>query len=475
MILTRIHTRHRVNPIPLQLQWLTGLLGLLIFSMPGLATAQFSPRLEMPPVTHGSLSTTPSQESGALSQLFLLLNDHPRLAVVAARTRAAEARIPSARKPADPQLQLGLMNYTIPEFAPMDPTGMVQLQIMQMVPLGHKLSLAGELAEAEAAVEASEIGEVRAQLQAELAGYYYDLAAIDLALKASQESIRLMNEVSLTVEARYRAGGGRQVDLLRARTEIARMVGDTIRIQSDREAILLQLNALLNRSLDTPVTPELTGFPAALPSLKWLDSVAIGSRSMIQSGRLRIDAAAAAQSLADRNLAPDLEVGVQYGFRRGMSANGGMATEGMWSVMVGSSIPIFARSRQIQERDEMRSLKQAAEFELENAIRVNRGLLGQALAQLGRIRALDSLYHDQIVPQAEATAESALAEYRIGGTDFTSVVEARLAVNRYRQEAADIRGEEGKAWASLALLTGISLPQLLADISAGLEASDANH
>ena len=67
-----------------------------------------------------------------------------------ALVRAAQARVPGATRPPDPQLQLGFMNYALAGLAPMATLGMTQLQLMQMVPLGGKLALAGRVAGAQA-------------------------------------------------------------------------------------------------------------------------------------------------------------------------------------------------------------------------------------------------------------------------------------------------------------------------------------
>ncbi|HEU4723027.1 MAG TPA: hypothetical protein VFS59_16820, partial [Gemmatimonadaceae bacterium] len=75
---------------------------------------------------------------------------NPRIAAASALATAARARVPGARRPPDPQLQLGFMNYTLPGLAPMPTLGMNQLQLMQMLPLGGKLRSAGVAADAQA-------------------------------------------------------------------------------------------------------------------------------------------------------------------------------------------------------------------------------------------------------------------------------------------------------------------------------------
>ncbi|HUF29091.1 MAG TPA: hypothetical protein VMM77_00405 [Gemmatimonadaceae bacterium] len=69
--------------------------------------------------------------------------DNPRIAAARSLARAAVARVPSATLPPDPELQLGFMNYALPDLEPMDPLGMTQLQVMQMIPIPGKLRASG--------------------------------------------------------------------------------------------------------------------------------------------------------------------------------------------------------------------------------------------------------------------------------------------------------------------------------------------
>ena len=78
----------------------------------------------------------------------------PRSEAARALARAAFARVPGARRPPDPQLQLGFMNYDLPGLKPMDQLGMNQLQLMQMVPVAGKLGLSGDVAGAQASAQA---------------------------------------------------------------------------------------------------------------------------------------------------------------------------------------------------------------------------------------------------------------------------------------------------------------------------------
>lgn len=131
----------------------------------------------------------------------------------------------------------------------------------------------------------------------------------------------------------------------------------------------------------------------------------------------------------------------------------GRSTDRMGSLMIGASVPIFARSRQLRMREEAGAMTRMARADLLAMRADTRGRVGEAYAALGRARRLAVLYRTTILPQAEATVASALSAYRVGSVDFMTLLDNRMTVNRYRQELATLESEEGKAWADLEMLT----------------------
>ena len=392
--------------------------------------------------------------------------DNPRITAARALFRAATTRIPGAKRPPDPQLQLGFMNYTLPGLAPMPTLGMTQLQLMQMLPLGGKLGLAGRVAGAQAAAVGERASDVVWELRNSTAMAFYDLYATDQQLGVARETLRLLKDVALTAESMYRVGQGRQADVLRAQVEIARMAEDTLRMHAMRATMVARLNALLNRDATTEVaTPALPAFPVALPAREQLDSIAAGTRPMIRAGLEDVRAAEASATLARRELIPDLQVGVQYAQRGAtmttVDASGApmseRTTERMGSLMLGVSVPIFARDRQLQMRVEANAMKAMAEADVAAMRAETRGKIGEAYASLTRARDLATLYRTTVLPQAEATVASAMSAYRSGSVDFMTLLDDRMTVNKYRQELSVLEADEGKAWAELEMLTGREL------------------
>ena len=378
---------------------------------------------------------------------------NPRIAAANALATAARARIPGARRPPDPQLQLGFMNYTLPGLAPMPTLGMNQLQLMQMLPLGGKLRSAGLAADAQASATGERARDVVWETRSAAAMAFYDLYAVDGQLDVSRATLRLLQDVERTAQSMYRVGDGRQADVLRAQVEIARMAEDTLRMQAMRVTMVAKLNALLDRGAEHPIgRAALPGFPDSLPSRASLDSLAATERPMIRAGADEVRAAEASQRLARKEIWPDLQVGVQYAQR-----GGEMGTERMGSLMLGASIPVFARDRQLRMREEAAAMTRMAQADLAAMRAETRGKIGEAYASLMRARSLARLYHSTVLPQADATVASAMSAYRVGGVDFMTLLDDRMTVNRYRQELYALDADQGKAWAELEMLVGRAL------------------
>lgn len=446
----------------------------------GLAAAVALAGVAVPSLVIAQVPTAPvSDGRGAMargaSALVLgamyeqLVTASPRLEAAQALARAAEARVPGSRRPPDPQLQLGIMNRELPSLKPMDPLGMTQLQLMQMVPVAGKLGLAGDVAEAQAAAARSRAADVRWDVRAQAAMAFYDLYQTDRSLDVAIATRRLLQDIATTAQTMYAVGEGRQPDVLRAQVEIARMTEDIVRMETMRTAMDARLATLLNRAPQAePPSPVLPALPADLPPLDSLIRLAEASRPMIQAGREELRGAEAAATLARRELWPDLEVGVQYGWRPGPM---GMGTERMGSLMLGASVPIFARSRQLQMREETVAMRTMAAADLAAMRAETAGRIAASYADWRRARNLGDLYRSTILPQSQVTITSSLAAYRVGDVNFMTLLDNQMTLNRYQQELYALVAEQGKAIAELEMLIGRDLfdPNAVAAPAAGSE------
>ncbi len=375
---------------------------------------------------------------------------NPRLDVARSLASAARARIPTVTRPPDPQLQFGWMNYQLSPLRPMGGLGMSQWQLMQMVPTAGKLRLAGEAATARADAVATRVADVALDVRVRTAMAFYDLYAAEGSLQVASDTRRLLQDIATIADRMYQVGDGRQADVLRATVEVARMQEEIVRMQTMRTVMAARLNALMVRPAETPVgNAVLPVFPVVPATLDSLTRMAEQGRPMILAGKQEVDAADASARLARKEIWPDLLVGVQYGQRPG-----DMGKERMGSLMIGASLPIFAKSRQYKMREEAGAMRAMAAAELSSMQTETRGAVAERYADLWRARRLGDLYRTAVLPQAEATVGSSRAAYRVGSVPFMTLLDAQMTLNRYRQELFTLEAEEGKAWAELEMLVG---------------------
>jgi outer membrane protein TolC len=377
----------------------------------------------------------------------------PRVVAARAAARAATERIGPARRPPDPELQFGLMNRELPGFGLSDPLGMYQIQVMQMIPVAGKLGLAAAVERARAAAAEARGDETRWEERGRAAMAFYEVYAADRSLSLMRESQRLLRDLVRTTQTMYAVGDARQADVLRAQVELARMAEEVVRMEAMRSTAAARLNAVLDRPAEQPIPPPADPpEPAGLPSSDSIVALALSRRPMLQAGGQTVRAAEASERLAGRELWPDLEVGVQYGWR-GMEDG----TMHMASVMLGLRLPIWAGSRQKAMQREAAAMRDMAVADLAAMEAETRGRAGELIANASRARRLRELYAGTILPQATATAASAMAAYRVGGVDFMTVLDAQMNVNRYRQAAVAATAEFGQAIAELEMLTATPL------------------
>ena len=378
---------------------------------------------------------------------------NPKAAAARSLAVAVEARVPAAGALPDPEVQLGFMNYELATRRPMDPLGMVQLQLMQMLPLGDKLPLAGRIAGHQAAAERERAADVAWELRTRAAMAFYEQFAAEQGIDIAIGTQRLVQDVARIAQSMYEVGEGNQADVLRAQVEIARMTEEIARMDAMRSSAAAKLNALMDRAVTEPIaSAALPRFPDEVPLVDSVVGMALRARPMIRAGEQDVAAADAMALRARRELIPDLVVGVQYAQR-----SGEMGTERMGSLMLGASIPLFSGRRQLKWRDEADAMRAMSAADLAYMKADTRGRVGEVIAMLSRARHLTDLYTATVLPQAEAAVTSAVAAYRVGRVDFMTVLDNRMTVNRYRQDLVTLQAEEGRAWAELEMLAGREL------------------
>jgi cobalt-zinc-cadmium efflux system outer membrane protein len=408
-------------------------------------------------VATASLSAQSESGSLRLDQVLAEARErNPRLRALRAAAEAADHREPEASTLPDPMLQLGVMNFGVPELnTDMAMSMAPAVQLMQMVPFPGKLSLRGEIAGYGSDIARSTAEEGWWEVRAQTATLFYELYALDRRLEVMRETLALLEDFQDVAKTMYSAGTGRQADVLRADVEVARMDGDIRQMVARRAAAAARLNAVLDRPASSHVpSPLLDPLPVEVPTAGELSTLAQESRPRLAHARLGLEQARSGSKLAAKEIWPDFAFGISYGQR-----NRGMGTERMASAMIGFSLPVHAGSRQHARRDEAIAMERLAEAQLRGWEAEIDARIGEMTAELERSRSLAVLYRDEVIPEARATVESAFSSYRVGTVDFMTLVDAQMTVNRYEGELFTLLADYGKAIAALESAVGRALPR----------------
>jgi outer membrane protein TolC len=169
--------------------------------------------------------------------------------------------------------------------------------------------------------------------------------------------------------------------------------------------------------------------------------------------RVALERAGSNLELAQKDIWPDLTIGVQYGLGR-MEGD----VRSMGGASVGFSVPVFAGKRQQKAAEEAVVLESVARSRFDQVLAMVNAEIASVVADLDRSRTLLRLYREEILPQARAGVASSLSAYRVGSVDFSTLVDAQLAVNRFDSEYFGLLAAYGASLAKLETTIGHGLP-----------------
>lgn len=346
-----------------------------------------------------------------------VLEHNPELRAMDFEAQAAEARIRPAGALPDPMASLGLRGLDPDK--PWRTAGAdreVNYALRQRFPLWGKRSLARTAARHDAiAIGLDRITTARDLLAGAEAAYVRYWHA-DQAVAVLERRIALLRQIEEIAGVRYALGRAAQQDAIRAQVEQTSLQRERIERLASKQEAAAALNAVLGRRSDAPLAtpdepPTLVIHAASLAAT--LDGAE--AHPAVRSQQARADAARTNVMLQRRNRFPDITLGVgamQLG-------NGIESTE----LMLEIEIPFQQRARRDRE-SESRLLEDAALARRDATLRAVEERGASAWSQWTSARERRGLIENTLLPQADATWQSALASYQVGEVDFGTLLEA---------------------------------------------------
>lgn len=383
-----------------------------------------------------------------LASIEAWLSEHnPELRILSIDAQAAHARIQPAGALPDPMVSVGLREIDIdrPRVLPSQ-VGNTLYQVRQRFPLWGKRDLAREVAREEASASMLMRDATALELQADASAAYVRYWHADASIQVVERMIALLGDLQSLAETRYGAGLAPQQDAIKAQVETTAMRRDLIeRRAMGREAIAM-LNALLAREPDAPLAAP-TGVPILPVTAHLQDILAeIPERHpMVQAQSHMVVANDRMAEMVRRERYPDINVGL------GLMQSGNRLAS--WELMLEVEVPFQQTARRNRERaavlmrDSALARQEAIETEL-------RGRVGGAWVRWQSALDQRRLIESPLLPQAEASFQSALASYQVGAVDFGTLLEALRQWLGARLDQVDAQRDELTAAAQVRAIQG---------------------
>jgi len=406
----------------------------------------------------GSVVLAAEEGTAVLRRLLAdALRNNPEIKALDSEQQAAQSRIAPAGALDDPMLEAGIVNLPVESlrFNREDMT-------MKMIGLSQRLPYPGkrELREQVAAKEAGVIGfnrqEVVNRVIRDVKLSYFDLAFVVESARLVQNNRIVLEQFLRVAESRYAVGQATQADVLKAQTQLSKMLDEASRVGRERLTIEAELVRAIGRyeSLAN-VVPPMPEIAEATFDLDALQKQARASRPQLAALQSSIERGEKALELARKEYLPDFDVRFQYGQRDRTSD--GLRREDMVSLIVAINLPVWRQNKRdprVAEaqamRDQALSMYKAQENELDAKLR-------QQIAAAEQSRRSLRLYDTGILPQSRLAVEAALSAYRVNRIDLLTLLDNRMTVFGFELSRAQAIVNYNKALAEIDFLTGKAL------------------
>ena len=373
-----------------------------------------------------------------------------------ARWQMFRNRIAQARTLEDPMLMLKIQNGIVsdPFNYRKDPMTQKVIGISQQIPFWGKRDLKGEIAAKEAESYKWQVEERKLELRRMVAETYYQIYFVDKSQEIVDKNIKILDDFITLAETKYSVGQGAQQDVFKAQVERSKMLDMRITLEQQRKSLQANMNALLFRPADTPVSriPDFEIQTLAISSDE-LRGLALENRPLLKSLQALIEKGQAGHKLAEKEFYPDFNVSFEYMQRDQFEGSNG---DDMYSLGVTFNLPVQRERRQAMVAESSSEINMATEELNSTRNSINSGV-ADLMAQLERRRKLVDLYKTGIIPQAEQSLESATIGYRVNKVDFLTLQDNRMTLFSYERELYDSLADYQMKLAQLEALVGKSL------------------
>ncbi len=369
---------------------------------------------------------------------------------------AARNRVSPAAALDDPMLELGVVNLPAESlsFRKEDMT-MKMIGLTQRLPYPGKRALRRDVAEKEVEAAENNLQEAVNRVQREVKMAYFDLGQVDEMRRLVEKNRRILEQLLSIAETRYGVGQTSQADVLKAQTQVSKMLDELIKLGRERPMIEAELNRALGRSSGVPaLAPQPLRPREVVLQLAELRDAARQSRPQLLAQQSMIARGTKQLDLARKDYYPDFDVRFSYGQRDNTVE---MKREDMISFTVAINLPVWRGSKLEPRVSEAEAMREQASRMYQARLNEIDAMLRREVANAEQSLKSVRLYETGILPQARLAVEASLSAYRVGRTDFLMLLDSQMTVFNYEQSYISNVASQNKALAEIEFLTGKAL------------------
>lgn len=356
----------------------------------------------------------------------------------------------------DPRLKFGVVNLPVTSFNfSQEPMTQTVIGVQQSIPRGNILHQKKEkkllLAEAQRAMALSRALYVLRNLRkAWMDVYYYDQA-----LQLVKESEDIFAQLVKITQYQYRAGRGKQQNVISARLEKSLLKDKESFFQQMKAASIAELEKWTGASVKKHTLSTLFPELPTLPSYEQL-SENIEFHPFVAAQKAQLGVARKDVAIMKENFKPMWMVDVSYGLRQGENLMGDQLVNrsDFFSAMVSLDLPFFTEKRQDKRLSAREMDLNAASDGIDARKRELRKTLDSAYANWQQLGERLTFYEKVVLPQAAQYAATSRKAYQSHVSDFSDLVLSRLRQLDSNLLALKIRVDRAKAHYDLQYVAG---------------------
>lgn len=385
------------------------------------------------------INSSGAQENLTLQQAVgLALANNPQVLAAQKEVEVAQARILQAE--AFPNLEFSVNWDETPSNFDITQAGERNIGLVQPLEFPGKRGARGRVAKIETRFFEESLQRIKLLASAEVKRAYYQ-AWLSQKLVANFEAIAdLLQQFREAATVRYQAQKVPFLEVLRAKTELAKINNELIAERREAQNALAELNRLLGRAGSTPLA--LGDDFSYQPFTKTVEMVVNEMRQTSATRRLSetlVERGRAQMRLAQKSYLPDFTVGLFNQKRDGQppfTAENpfGSTVSNLWGIDVGVSIPLWFWKGPRGQAEEARASFDLAQIQREAVERNVTTAIENAHRSVKAAEAQVRLFEESLLRDMEDELRTGIAHYQTDQIDALNLIDIYRTYTETRAE-----------------------------------------